>query len=1364
MIKRKLKTAFIAFAAVTLISGIGGVLYLQSEAFAQLVKKLISDRSPKKLGVIGDFKNLKLYFFPPGIGVAETTIAIQKNNVMKVPLDANINAREIRISFAPIQMLSGTLQVSEFKVVGGQVNAQVDASLLKTTQKKKTSKKLRWSDLFELQINGVVLEDTELNVELVSSQQVNSADAASVKLGVQNLEFKKEEVGNRQGFKSSGWVSNLNLKAPSSWGPIPIRRANQMRWELEGNDEGIRFSPLLLEIPGLNLKLNGRIQGNVLDETAQLSLDTEAQASTNLKMFFTEHFTRNDLAGRMEGTARLSGNPRKLDQTLQANVQLSGQDVSWNQMQVDFMELQGVLNLETQLATIKSLHLVHRNDQSDSGEVSIGETQIPLKLDRPFSAQLNLKNADLHWLGGAVIQHVYGLEGWLTGNVKTKFDPGTKQKWILRADTQLSVARFALTNQKWKVKRPKKWILRPSLPIQIQGPILVNSRGAVFEPMKVHMEQTQFQFSGDVTGGTYNLLAEGPVLLKEIDQISEAPIRGEGSLSLRVRGPSSHVLIDFDVDVKNAQYLDMNLGDLAGKITYDDGIYEIRLADFKATQRSTKYSLKSGLIDLDRTNEIKIPITVEQGRIEDVVYIMEKQMKNVTWYPPTLIGETHGQILVGGTTNTNGMVVVADLEGSDWTLHQERARKLKMKLGMDRGRYFAENIILTKTNGKVLGNVDYDTKTDYLKWNLFTENFQMNDIDFLDRLQVPVRGKIELKSSGQGKTTALQSITEGRLYETVLKGDAKPASSILIELNEKNFRFKSELFGDQVKAQIKYALTPKQPSQVLIDIHQFDFSSILLALNPKLLDDPQLVGIIDGEVHLDFLSTQAELARGTIALNEYRLKKTGASLELINPIQIPIQLGFFSFAPSKFKFNSSEWVASGEGSRGTIDVKINGKTDLSIAEFFSASISKIQGLADTAISISGPIKDLKVNGDLTFEELSAQMRWIQTPFEDVEGAIRIRQNKIYIDGIEGYLGDELFTFGGLIETFTDRFPKIDLKATLQDNKVKMAPLDLVQVRGSPWIRGEEPPYIIGGNLEVLQALWTQGFSNNTGIAVRGERFAPDVTASSNGLFVLDLNVVAAQGFLIRNEIMDAEFKGKGKLVGAPENTKILGEAQLVQGKILFRDRPFNLESVKVEFDDPLRMNPKFNSAAVSEVGPYKIRLLASGRSDRWRAEFSSTPYLPENEIYSLLTSGVTTSDVGRFRVRDRSYVNQGEAASLILHSMDFSQDVQRKTGLQFDVEEGYDRQSVSSIFRPQTLQDNVASPKLVVKRSLGRRINLSLGSTVGVGTEIVREANAEYKVTPAFSLLGVWNAFEGVNTQQTRTSYGLDFRINSKFK
>lgn len=103
------------------------------------------------------------------------------------------------------------------------------------------------------------------------------------------------------------------------------------------------------------------------------------------------------------------------------------------------------------------------------------------------------------------------------------------------------------------------------------------------------------------------------------------------------------------------------------------------------------------------------------------------------------------------------------------------------------------------------------------------------------------------------------------------------------------------------------------------------------------------------------------------------------------------------------------------------------------------------------------------------------MRFLQTPFEEMDGNIKIRQNVILVENLDSYLGEEVFSLSGKIETYTQKFPLLDLKAEFDDNKVKMPPLELVQVKGNAYIKGDHPPYQISGSLEIPNALWTKKF-------------------------------------------------------------------------------------------------------------------------------------------------------------------------------------------------------------------------------------------------------------------------------------------------
>jgi translocation and assembly module TamB len=217
--------------------------------------------------------------------------------------------------------------------------------------------------------------------------------------------------------------------------------------------------------------------------------------------------------------------------------------------------------------------------------------------------------------------------------------------------------------------------------------------------------------------------------------------------------------------------------------------------------------------------------------------------------------------------------------------------------------------------------------------------------------------------------------------------------------------------------------------------------------------------------------------------------------------------------------------------------------------------------------------------------------------------------------------------------------------------------------------------------------------------------------------------------------------------------------------MLFKDRTFQIQSANATFDNPTVINPAFSMAANADVSGTKIQMYINGHLDSWKLDLSSNPQMPESEILSLLALGYTSGDTKRMSTTDRSVYEQSEAASLLLHSLDFNREVQNKTGLQIQLDESVTpQQQGTSIFKPTTGAESIAQPKIVIRRQIGKRFDLSYGTTVGgTSSSAEKEVNAEYHFTPGFSVLGVWDNYETIDTQE-RTSIGMDLKFQTRFK
>jgi translocation and assembly module TamB len=446
--------------------------------------------------------------------------------------------------------------------------------------------------------------------------------------------------------------------------------------------------------------------------------------------------------------------------------------------------------------------------------------------------------------------------------------------------------------------------------------------------------------------------------------------------------------------------------------------------------------------------------------------------------------------------------------------------------------------------------------------------------------------------------------------------------------------------------------------------------------------------------------------------------------------------------------------------------KVSGEVDLSLAEFFTSSMTRVTSIAKVNGTVSGTIKKPEIDLVASSRGGGAQFRPLDAGLENIQMDGTLSKGVLTLQRFESDLGGGKLQGRGVIEFYPDKLPRIDLSANLTGNRVRVFPFQFVRMRGRVGLVGTQFPYTINGRLVADSGLIREKVMGNKNVTGAGG-YAPGAVYRLEGdlpRFQLDVDAEADGGILVKNDLFDAELKGKVKIVNTVEAPRVLGSAEVVGGTLNFKDRVFQIQSGQVKFDNPAVLNPIFDMAATSEVNGIKISLFSAGRMDKFKVDLSSNPVMPEQEILSLLALGISNDDPRRVRSADRSTVEQTEAASLVLHSLDFNRDVQDKTGLQIQLDEASGTAAGTSAFRPRADNESTAAPKIVIRRRIGRRWNLAVGSTVGVGTNAQKEVSAEYQVTPGFSILGVWDTLEAADRLDSRTSFGLDLKLQKRFR
>jgi hypothetical protein len=1367
---------FLIFITVILVLVAGSLAFIQSGAFARILKGFVARTLPSDLGIEGDFSDLSVKIFPPGVSIRNPKIELKENNVADLLAGSSIDASELHLIFQPVQMLSGTIRVNEIRVITGKLHLILDEKAKPRSKAK--SKSLRpefsWDELFQIRAEAISASDTDVRVEWKGSD-------ASLQFHAKDARIAQWSGGGGLGYEVQADVRAIEATPPKSMPALELfqrlGKVDQFEANVRVNAAGMQIHAAKVVGSGVDLQASGSIKGDVVS-SKNLAMDLNLLASGAVEdMVRVLALKKTDALAKAEGKLSFKGlfrgNPADFMSTARLEGAANLEKAKFGPWSADSAKVEGAWvaspkggEISLSKAVIESREVARSAPSQPGwgGRVEIGPAKISLESTASVQIPLKLHRAHLHWLAVSAVDNIFGLSFRLSGDVGVNLT--LKPTWSIAAKLEgLKALEFQLDNQQLgKTKILSRVLAVPE--VRLDGGVFVDASGLKPQGLTIAMAKSKFAVSGrlDFRNG-YDLLAQGPVYLEDVGLIAESPIGGSGQLTTRIHGPLSSVQVDFETELSNAHYLGLQFGDLKGTISWDDSPSHLIFKDVQARKRRSAYSV-DGLIDLSERASIDLKASIPQADIQDFMQIFGVLTKDLWWFPTTLSGPTSGTVSVSGGLELKKMTIATRMSGNSWEFHGERFKQVSLVGGYDKGRYFVSELKTSKRGGQISARVSYDGGID---WEMNTSDLQLNDFDLFAKLDVPIRGKVAIQSNGSGAEGEIKSNTNITISDTTVRGNGLPGSQLSIKTSGGVAKVSGSAVGGQGLFDVSYDFNSKNPSSLSIALRKLDFSPMLLLLNPKATQDRSLMGSITGSLNLNFNSGEIEKATGSAELSDYRLARTGASFSLTRPVMFAINNGSFDMRELSLKGEEGAATISLTSRKSELDGQVQGDVDLAILEFLTPAVPRARGTATIDVAIGGMLKAPTFFGRASLQGGSVQLAALESPFENLSGKIQIKQNVATIQGFEAELAGGRVLGEGKVEIFADRYPQINIKGRINGSKIKIYPFQYAKIRGGLKIHGDQLPYLMEGSIQVESAMSREKMlTGRQADSLRAVKYTPPPKSRSEGdypLFKLNIDAIADEGVFIQNDLFDAELKGKVTVVNTVDAPRLLGSAEVIRGRMLFKEHSFQIQSATVNFDSPTVLNPAFNLISSTEINSVKVQLFASGRPDKWKVDLASNPVMPEAEILSLLAIGLTSAETRRIRADDRAVYERGEAASLLLHSLDFNREVQNKTGIQIQLDESVNTQAGNSVFRRPEEASATAAPKIVVKKRIGQKLDLSYGSTVGIGTNNQREVNAELHLTPGVSVLGVWDNFETFDTEsRNRNSYGLDFKLQKRFK
>jgi autotransporter translocation and assembly factor TamB len=94
-----------------------------------------------------------------------------------------------------------------------------------------------------------------------------------------------------------------------------------------------------------------------------------------------------------------------------------------------------------------------------------------------------------------------------------------------------------------------------------------------------------------------------------------------------------------------------------------------------------------------------------------------------------------------------------------------------------------------------------------------------------------------------------------------------------------------------------------------------------------------------------------------------------------------------------------------------------------------------------------------------------------------------------------------------------------------------------------------------------------------------------------------------------------------KVKGTAGRPFVTGSLEASEGEVFFQGLRYRLTRGRVEFLNPVRIDPRIDLEAEGDVRDYRIVLNLSGTLDKLRANIRSDPPLPTVDIFNLVATG-----------------------------------------------------------------------------------------------------------------------------------------------
>lgn len=737
----------------------------------------------------------------------------------------------------------------------------------------------------------------------------------------------------------------------------------------------------------------------------------------------------------------------------------------------------------------------------------------------------------------------------------------------------------------------------------------------------------------DVQKGLHIELEPSSGDIASVQPIAGLGFTGHGQVHGVISGPYTDPHIEAFADLADFSLARYQFGQVLGNIGYRQ-----KLLSFTQLRAQKGHSDYHGDVELDfhQGLHLAVEIGVDKGLAEEMRSIIPvDQVGSVMSFIRDLplegglagLGVVRGNITGGRTEDLKGS---ADLQLSQGHLYGQSFAQ-----GVGRGRlskqdFFIDTLELNKgAQGRLSAAGTIARSDGALKAKVQVTELGLDGLEVLKNDSAQVKGLMQMQASFSGTVSHILATGTMQLGDLQVGDVALGNGQVQLGLDDVDVALKGTLYDGKGPVNLGFALRRPFPFTLSFAHPTQGLAQILPA--SWFPDDVSA----RAEVQVQGQGKLSRLAQsqGQIVLTNFSTRLYGIDFKADKDLLIDFTGPDLRVQGlTLYHGEQDQFTLRGLYGRQRLDLDVEGHLDMALVPRLTPQISAASGQLNFAVGINGPRRDPVLLGQGTLQD--GQLTWIkfEHPIKALQARFSLAKDALLLDSAQAKVGGSAVLAEGALRFAKLKPNHLDVKIDILDSLTVHIPKTVTSTgTGHLRINGELDHLYLTGALQVESARYTETWDVERILPEfkRRRLSAPSFDPEAEFVYY-DLALHADKNLVLRNNLLDVEYRGDLRLTGTNERPGLRGTLNLIRGSARFRGNRYDIEQGTVDLVDPYDISPIIDVLAHTRTygaKNYDIDVALQGPLDDLRIRFDSDPKLAQIDILSLVTLGFIREDL-----------------------------------------------------------------------------------------------------------------------------------------